>query len=425
MHFITKGYVYMKDNVSRIVSDRLCVGCGVCQDICPVNCISIEHNNTNYPIVDNNACKECGKCLKVCPGKGVDLKRRAHVLFTKGEFKENTYLGRYLNCFSGYSTDYEIRYHCASGGCLSQFLIYLLDKKVIDGAVVTGFKKNSPMEPETYIARNKEEILNGKSSKYCVVSYEGILSQIKQSQGQYVMVGLPCHIHAFRKCADIDKIVTNKIIGYFSIFCSGNKTKQSQDYILYRYGVEKSRLKHFTYRDNGCLGSMFFRDKNNQDLVPPIGYLTYYQSMRSFFSIYRCGLCNDFFGELADIGFGDLNVGNEDDDPIGINSIITRSLIWENYLQDAWNEKYLSLSKLDANSMIKANKYCEVGKKGPLFYAALNINTFLFKKNPQYDNLIQVSPTIKSYIKVISAIMMRFIGKHRSLWFVIKSLENK
>ena len=36
---------------------------------------------------------------------------------------KNIYIGRYLKCYSGYSTDYEIRYHSASGGCLSMFLI--------------------------------------------------------------------------------------------------------------------------------------------------------------------------------------------------------------------------------------------------------------------------------------------------------------
>ena len=413
----------MKVNVSSTVKNNLCLGCGVCQDICPKQCIHIEHGRTNQPVVNDKTCIECGKCLKVCSGLGININDRAKALYADKGTTEDVNLGRYVSCYKGYSTNHDIRYHSASGGCLSQFLIWLLEKGLIDGAMVTKFHDDAPMTPQPFIARTKDDILRGKSSKYCVVSMEGILTEIKQTPGQYVIVGLPCHIHAIRKFIDVDKQVRERIVGCFAIYCSVNKTMDSQRYLLYRYGVDEKRLKDFAYRDNGCLGSMHFRDEKGENLVKPIYYLDYYMGMRSFFSIPRCGQCNDFFGELADVAFGDLNRGKETDDPIGINTLITRSKYWDGLLKQCQSDGSLWLETVDEDTMIKANSGCLSGKKGEGFYAQRNLRQFFGKAVPQYDNLLYVRPSKKAYVKALFTGATRFVGKHKALWPIIKKLD--
>lgn len=412
-----------KTNVSTTVKNKLCLGCGVCEDICPKHCIHIEHGRTNNPVVDDNACIECGKCLKACAGLGINIEERAKALYADEGTIDNVYFGHYVACYKGYSTDHDIRYHSASGGCLSQFLIWLLEKGLIDGAVVTKFREDAPMTPQPFIARSKAEILSGKSSKYCVVSIEGILTEIRQTTGRYVVVGLPCHIHAVRKSMDVDNQLRSRIAGCFAIYCSGNKTMDSQKYLLYRYGVDEKKLKHFAYRDEGCLGSMHFRDHKGENLVKPIYYLDYYLGMRSFFSIPRCGLCNDFFGELADVAFGDLNRGKETDDPIGINTLIARSQYWDGLLRQCQNEGCLWMETVDEETMINANGGCRSGKKGEDFYAQRNLRQFFGQAVPEYDNLLDVHPSKNAYVKALLTRVTRFVGKHRSLWFIIKILD--
>lgn len=413
----------MPNNINKTVRNGLCMGCGVCQDICPKQCITIQHGRTNYPVVDDGICIECGKCIKVCSGLGVNINERAKLLYGNEDTTDNAYLGCYVACYKGYSTNYEIRYHSAAGGCLSQFLVWLLEKKFIDGAVVTRFKKEAPMKPEPFIAHTKADILSGKSSKYCVVSLDGILTEIKQTPGRYVIVGLPCHIHAIRKCIDVDKQVRDRIVGCFAIYCSVNKTMDSQRYLLYRYGVDEKILKDFAYRDDGCLGSMHFRDGKGENIVKPIYYLDYWFGMRSFFSIPRCGLCNDFFGELADVAFGDLNRGKETDDPIGINTLMSRSQYWDELLRQCQYDGNLWLEAIDEETMIEANGGCRIGKKGEGFYAQRNLRELFGKAVPEYDNLLQVHPSKMAYLKVLVGGAARFVGKHPSLWFIIKKLD--
>lgn len=411
-----------KLNISKTVHAGLCMGCGVCQDMCPKNCIHIEHGRINNPEVDGKACIECGKCLKACAGIGINIDERAKALYTDERTSVNVYLGRYIYCYKGYSTNHNIRYHSASGGCLSQFLIWLLEKGEIDGAVVTKFRDDAPMTPQPFIARSKAEILSGRSSKYCVVSMEGIITEIKQTPGRYVVVGLPCHIHAVRKCMDMEKKLRERIVGCFAIYCSGNKTMDSQRYLLYRYGVEEKNLKDFAYRDNGCFGSMHFKDEKGNNLVKPIYYLDYYSGMRSFFSIPRCGQCNDFYGELADVAFGDLNRGKETDDPIGINTLIARSQYWDRLLKQCQVDGSLWLEEVNESTMIEANGGCK-NKKGEGFQAHRNLRKAFGNAVPVYDNLLDEHPSKRAYLKAIVGCAARFVGRHPSLWFVIKKLD--
>ena len=410
-----------KDNISKTVKDGLCMGCGVCEDICPKHCIIIQKGRLNVPKVDEETCINCGLCRKVCAGKGIQIEAIAKDIF--GDTPNyNEMLGHYVGLYKGYSQEYENRFHCASGGCVSQFLIWLLEKGKIDGAVVTGYRADNPMVPRVYIARNREEVLAGKSSKYCVVTMNGIARLIHDNPGRYVVVGLPCHIHAFRKYCSVDKKVGERIVGFFPIFCSSNKNMDSQAYMRWRYKIDDSRLSEFAYRDEGCLGSVQFRDKDRTLIAKPIEFLDFYRGVRAFFSIPRCSVCSDFYGELGDIGFGDLNNHGKDDDPIGVNSMITRSDYWDQLLRQCAKEGSLWIEEIDKDKMIEANSYC-LKKKGNGLYAIRNIRKWMGRKNPDFDNLKPVTPSLKSYVGHFAGGVQRFVGRHKVLWPIIKFLD--
>ena len=177
----------MTSNISETTKNALCLGCGICQSACPSNAISIIVKEGRFiPKVDETKCKNdkgCHRCHDACPGLGVDLQRIAKEQFTDEQTKTDAWVGRYLKCFTGHSNDEDIRYHCASGGMVSQFLIFLLEKGYIDGAVVTAFDPTNELLVQSYIAHNREEVLQAKSSKYAPVSLHGMAQAIKQEQG--------------------------------------------------------------------------------------------------------------------------------------------------------------------------------------------------------------------------------------------------
>lgn len=413
----------MKNNVGREHKAGLCMGCGICHDACAKKCIRIHHGkDINYPIVDEDKCTECGLCLKVCAGRGVDIEARSEALFKEKSEGKDQYVGYYDKCFSGYSTNYGIRYHSASGGCLSQFLIYLLDKKYIDGAVVVGYEETNPMTPHTYIARTKEEVLAGRSSKYCVTSYEGILSEIKKERGKYVMVGLPCQIQSMRKYASTFKKFGELIVGYFAIYCSSNRTMFSQEFLLYRYGVKRKDVVRFAYRDNGCLGEMVFEGKNGE-VLKSVPYQTFWIGMRGFFNVPRCSTCIDHFGELADVCFGDIHIGEYINDHVGVNSLVSRSLDWTSKLMQAVNDGYLHLDEIPCSVVRDSQGYAMRQKKGSGVTAAFKLRKLLGKKNPVYDQPFVVPNVgMKDIIKAAIKYGMRWMGKQKWLWPIISKM---
>ena len=55
---------------SRVfVYSDLCVGCGICRDICPAGAISLEE----IAVVDSERCTGCRLCLDQCPRGAISL----------------------------------------------------------------------------------------------------------------------------------------------------------------------------------------------------------------------------------------------------------------------------------------------------------------------------------------------------------------
>lgn len=405
-------------SVEFTVSNKLCTGCGICEDVCPKDAIIFHQiKGINIPVIDDDKCINdlgCSRCFQVCSGIGIKLRTISKKLFSdKNNF--DYYVGYYFKCYSGHSNDYDIRFHSASGGLISQLLIYLLKTKIINGAVITRFKEEFPTVPETIIATTEKEIISGKSSKYCPVSLNGLISQINSLEGKYVVVGLPCHIHGFRKYEEKHPRFKNKIFSYFSLFCSGTRTNNGTDFVFSRYKIDKNEVRSFAYRDDGCLGYMKVITEKKQIKIP---FLEYYTKLRSFFKPKRCLYCVDHFGDLADISFGDIHTGIYRDDKIGINSVVTRNHEIDRLLQKVKNEDIITLDEIPISILKESQKHMLHHKKR---IAALNmkIERSFGSKVPEYDVVFQKKHHFFDYIIYLSIKFQRQLGKNKFFWFII------
>lgn len=430
------------DNIYHIVLNGICTGCGICEGACPHNAITtIIKQGRFLPKIDASKCKNdkgCHRCYDACSGHGIDLVRMSKELYADTETKENALVGRYLYCFTGHSNDYDIRYHSASGGMVSQFLIWLLKNDKIDGAIVTKFDKDNPLLVKTFLATTREEIISARSSKYAPVTLNRAVQDIKKAIGQrYVVVGLPCHIQSIRKLMSIDKQLQSKIYGLFAIYCSSGRTFYLTEHVLKERGIKKENLTYFAYRDEGCLGSLIAKQKmvsgvygNNsdtslykEDVIYKERYQSYYHPLRSFFIPRRCLFCIDHYGELGDICFGDIHIKPYSDDKVGVNSFIVRSRIWLDYLFEAQKDGSISLEEVPFQIVSDSQKmsFKKKGRNG----AFVNIGKKMGWVMPQYDVSYLRQPTLHDWLDYFQNRFQQFLGNHKSLWWLVSLLKSE
>ncbi len=415
----------VKCTVEKVVKKHLCTSCGICAGACLKGCISFHSGKErNYPLINRETCISCGICYDVCPGKGIQLNRLSEDYFSKQpDIKKNLCAGYYRHTYVGYSIDDDIRMHCASGGMVTQFLMWLLEKGEIDGAVVVRYKKNDPLEPEAFIATTKEEIWESRSSKYVIVSMDSIAKMV--SSGKYknlAVVGLPCQIQGWRQLADKNKRVKDAIKAYFSIYCSINKTKLSLRYYLQRYHIDIMEIGKFAFRDDGCLGFMKFENKQGE-VIKKIPYQSFWFGTHSFFTNPRCHMCIDQLGELADLSFGDIYIKPYSDDKIGINSVVSRSAYWDNLLTRCNNEGTIMLNEISVDILVRSQIFAQNYKKGAGAKAYINILRMIGKKVPSYDYEYDGRINFFNYVCAISKMLMYSIGKRKFLWWFVKLMD--
>lgn len=175
-----KSYKMKSSDINYAVKNNLCLGCGICADACPTKSIVMEIVKGEWrPVINPAQClnkKGCNKCYKVCSGVGMEIKKYANDLYSSSETSDK-YIGNYERLYTGYSSDMNIRKTANSGGLLSSILIFLLQKRYIDGAIITRYSSENPLQPSAFIATTSEEILESKGS----ICSSAVIRNIKKS----------------------------------------------------------------------------------------------------------------------------------------------------------------------------------------------------------------------------------------------------
>lgn len=336
----------LEKNINSIRTD--CAACGVCSVVCPKGCIKFRFNKElgcYHIIVDDNECIGCGKCLQVCPIK-------------KDEDSSDgiPFIGNYKKIFAAYSKDEAIRRESASGGFITAFLCYLLEKGYADAALVS---KREGVTGMSFLATTKEDVISAKTSIYAPVDYsKGIKELTETGYNKIVVVGLPCHIHAISNLRRLNKRLDEKIVLMISIVCGKTPTTKAYHYIAKKNGFDFGSIYDVSNRGNGWPGYMTIRHGNGEYKVPYRSKMSMGLVLSSpFLCNPGCLSCIDGVGMTADIVVCDAwNKKYTHSESDGWNYVMAKSEIGLNFLEADEMREYIHFESETLNNFLCANK---------------------------------------------------------------------
>jgi len=386
-------------NISTVIRDDLCTGCGACIALCPRRAIELtidEKRGIYVPEIDEATCNNCGICLEICPGHEVDFIALNLDIF--GKQPENPLVGNYKECYIGYANDEEIRYNCSSGGLITALLIYALKEGIIDGALVTRMKKDKPLEPEPFIAQTQEEIIEAARSKYCPVPANIAIETLLNSNvlNNIAVVGLPCHIQAIRKAEQRNKKLKNKIKFHFGLLCGGTHSFSATEILLYKLGINKENVQDISYRGAGYPGKITVKLNNGQKQVVP--FIDYFEPRFGprFFRPIRCNYCTDGTAELSDLSFGDAWTKEcKKSEKLGQSICIARNEVGKKFLKQVKDNKIIHIRQLTDEEFKQSTDGMLKSKKKHVNICLRFAQLVQKRKVPRY-NLHLIKPNILS-----------------------------
>ncbi len=338
-----------KVNIEKVRDTNLCILCGTCVSTCSSGAITIPFNGEYKLEFAADKCTSCGKCLAVCPG--------FHILNYKketGAAGDNYYLGAFNHIYSGFSNGFLRRYNSSSGGLVSEVLLYVLENKLVDAAILTRFSSTSALRPEGFIARSKEDVLAAVGSKYSPVPLNILLKGLDYSK-KYAYVGLPCHIQGLELFLRQHKKESFGNFIKLGLFCSRTNRLQATKLLLKYNRVPSDTVKDIHYRGSGHPG--FFSAIDHSGKQKRIYHLdeTYWGLLfKKYFVQYRCWLCPDKTAFYSDLSFGDDWSRSFYEDKVGTSVVIVRSEQGRKILRRMKENGKISLEEMDAEQLIRA-----------------------------------------------------------------------
>ncbi|MHA1784418.1 MAG: Coenzyme F420 hydrogenase/dehydrogenase, beta subunit C-terminal domain [Candidatus Helarchaeota archaeon] len=326
------------DPISIIVDAHLCVLCGACQAVCPVNAITIKDDK---PIIDEEKCIHCGLCNFHCPRTHLPLNilKLSFLGIPEGQYFQPLNSQPFGPCRiikSAQTNNEKIKAVCQDGGMATTFLQYLFEHDAIEGAIVAKKAKDSWNTVPSVVV-NFDQLLESSGTKYAV-SPNFIALDEARSIGlkKLAFIGTPCQVQAMRKYqvySNVFKDVWGSIEYVFGIFCM--ESFPYPDVIKISEEICKTPITNVSKMDINK-GKFFVYDLDKKAVEVPIKEVT-------SLARHACHYCVDLTNELADISCGSIGSGP------GWSTIVVRSEKGEKLYKDALADNYFQIRDVPAD----------------------------------------------------------------------------
>ena len=325
------------------------------------------------PVKLGDACgNPCIVCEKTCPflASAPDTARLTGALY--GGFagaQSDAVLGYYLAAYVGYSESHRLK--SASGGLLTWTLERLLEQNEVDGICCVGPDAQSPTLFSYRICRTVAELRECSGSCYQPVHLADVLREIKQTEGRYAIVALPCTAKALRMAMKVNARLRRRIVAILGVACGGLTNRHFADYIAQRFMGHDNpvTIKFRVKRPDGQAQHRFvfgFRDAagnlTEKEATFSGGIGRIYQSHH--FTLEACHYCDDMFAECADAVFLDAWLPEYERDWRGDTIVLTRDPRFEKIIAQGMVASAISVKPISPDLVKQSQAGGIRGKRG-------------------------------------------------------------
>ena len=280
--------------INKIVKNGLCLGCGLCSSVLGKDkCEMVLTEKGFYePKAKQPMTKKENKIVKqLCPSIHVESSPHEGVW------------GSIKSIAEAWSAYPEIRHKAASGGVITSLAIYLVEQHKVDAILQVGVRDDSYLYNELKISRSREDILRNAQSRYApALVFYNIKQILDSSDETYAFIGKPCDMAAMRNFIKIYPEYSSRFEYFISIFCAGIPSYEATIKLWMQSG-HVDIPERLQYRGNGWPGN-FTAEFRNGDKYEK-NYNESWGTVLNKHLPFRCKICPDGIGMLADIAVGD------------------------------------------------------------------------------------------------------------------------
>lgn len=320
--------------LQKIIDGGYCIGCGACAFAGKDSIELIEDEYRQYQARIKPDAKEADldAALAVCPfsneGPNEDAISKEVFDYDAGSYAE--VVGYYKGLYAGHVSDTALRKKVTSGGIITYTLSELLRRDLVDAVVHIKKSDKSGTLFEYGFSRTPDEVLQGAKSRYYPIEMSEVMDFIKNNEGRYAFVGIPCFVKTARRLCRQDNVLAQRIHFFVGLVCGHLKSKAYADMLAWRAGIDPDEMTSIDFRHK-------FKDRkaneygisvqggrgNSKVLVAKETLGTNWGL--GYFKYEACDYCDDIFAETADIAVGDAWLKDYTNDSLGNSVVVIRN----------------------------------------------------------------------------------------------------
>jgi len=362
----------------EVIHPGFCTHCGSCVGLSNGSLGMRETSRGPLPfLIDSKDMYQ--NSIEACPGRGISYPELNDHIF--GQQPQNNLIGNFRQLHIGHSSVDSIRRNGASGGVITQTLIYLLERNLVDGAVVVAMGRPNPWQAEPIIAQTSKEIRLASQSVYFPVPVNALLDKMADFDGNLAYVGLPDQVLSLRKLQKLGHPAAKKVKYILGPYVGTNMYFGAIRSFLRSNGVSDYRnISELKFRAGEWPGHLKIKLNSGIELTAKKFHYNY---LIPFFITRSTLFSVDFANELTDISVGDAWHPDYERLGGGYSIVVGRTRKGEELLSDMKDRELLELSNIPLHQALSMHGHMLDFKKRGSF-VRLNWQRKLGRRIPDY-----------------------------------------